>query len=322
MWVGYRSGLLAALAFAGAWIAPLSALASDTALPFLNFPVAGAGTEPLGWSANANFYGRGLTTSTIDPNTSAVVNLNGGLGLLEYRMPWLSVALIGNLGQGHISYQQMFQDTYESSQAGGVRARAYWGPLAFTVGGSLGRDEFLTNLQNGSNNWDASENEIHATLSGRFHFGSGPIWVAPLVGYRYLDLDQDAHLIGSSIIAEENDISRLFFTGAKLELEFVDQLNNIMRPWAFGGYTHEFGSQAPMGPSVFFDQQMAGNQFTLFPQGTAGVPAPFPSPNTEVAGLGLDVVIGKAVTIEGAYYREYNDYYTAWNYKGGVRVSW
>jgi hypothetical protein len=216
---------------------------------------------------------------------------------------------------------QVLQDTYASSQALGLRASADVGPLVFTLGGSRAWDTYQSILQNSNDSWDGSEREIHGVVSSSLHFG-GPVWLAPLVGFRQLDLMQDAHMLGSSIIPSETRTSQLLFLGTKLEFEFRDQLNNVLKPWVFGGLTHEFKDQAPLGPSVFFDEQVAGNKYTLFPQGTTGVPTVFPSRDTKVVGIGLDVDFWKVVTIRGAFYREFNDDYSSINYKFGGVLRW
>ena len=73
---------------------------------------------------------------------------------------------------------------------------------------------------------------------------------------------------------------------------------------------------------MFFAEQVAGNQFTLFPKGTSDVPIVFPSRDTKVVGVGMDVEFWKTVTINGAFYREFNDAFDSVNMKFGAIVKW
>ena len=318
--VAYRSRWLGVLLIAATLPFVSPALANDVA-PFKMFAAGDAAAWPLGWSTEAYLYTGSRTTSTTDQNSSAHVDMTGGIGVLQYNFPWLSLAVLGNVGHTHITYLQVLQDTYASSDALGLRASANLGLLSLTVGASAAHDAYQTILQNGANSWDGAEREIHGTLSSRIRLG-GPLWLAPLGGFRYLALSQDAHMLGTSIIPHETDPSKLAYAGTKAELEIRDELNNVLTPWIFGGVTHEFANQAPLGPSVFFTEQIAGNEYTLFPQGTTGVPAVFPDHTTGVFGLGVNLEFQKVLTIDGAFYREFNSDYDFYNYKLGAVLRW
>jgi Autotransporter beta-domain len=318
MSIAYRSRLTAALMITAA-LPLVSAALADDASPLQIPPVGTA--SPLGWSTGAYVYTGSRDTLTTDQSSSAHIDMTGGIGVLEYSFPWLSLAVIGNVGHSHIGYLQVLQDTYASSQAVGLRASADLGPLVVTVGSSVAHDGYQSVLQNGIGTWDGSEREIHGSVASHIDV-AGPLWLAPLAGFRYLDLSQDGYLLGSSIIPSELDISRLAFAGTKVELRLRDELSNVLTPWFFAGFTHEFANQAPLGPSVFFTEQMAGNEYTLFPQGTSGVPAVFPGHDTGVFGAGFDLELMKVVTINGAVYRENNADFNSVNYKFGGVVRW
>jgi hypothetical protein len=324
MSVAYRNGfpamaLIAAMASSVcAWPFVAPAAADETYKPIANVDV---GAWPVGWSTQAYVYSGTKTTSTTDQNTSVHVDMTGGVGVLQYNFPWLSLAVIGNVGHSHIMYLQVLQDTYESSGAVGVRGTASLGPLLVTLGGSGAHDAFQTTLQSGSDNWDAREREMHGSVSSRLHFG-GPVWLAPLVGFRYLDLNQDAHLLGTAIIPRETDPSKMLYGGMKVEFALRDERNNVLEPWVLGGVTHEFVAHAPLGPSVFIADQVAGNEYTLFPQGTAGVPIVFPDRTTGVLGLGVKLDFAQVVILNGAFYREFNSDYAGYTGKFGATVRW
>jgi hypothetical protein len=299
----------------------ISAARADDALPFGGFPFGATAPPPLGWSATGYVYNGSRNTLTTDQNSSAHIDMTGGIGVLQYSFPWLSLAIIGNVGHTHIGYLQVLQDTYAASQAIGGRASANLGPLILTLGGSVAHDGYQTVLQNGTNSWDGAEREIHGTIASHINIG-GPLWLAPLGGFRYLELSQDTHELGSSIIPSEVDTSKLAFGGTRLELALQDELRNVLKPWAFAGVTHEFSNQAPLGPSVFFTEQMAGNEYTLFPQGTSGVPAIFPARNTSVYGGGVDLEFLQGLTVDGAIYHESNAAFHSLNYIIGGALKW
>jgi hypothetical protein len=262
-----------------------------------------------------------LSTLTTDSNTSAQVNLSGAFATLEYGVPGLRFGVVGNVGHTHVTYLQVLQDTYFDSAALGLRANADIGPFVLTVGASGARNRYDSILQNSDDHWNGSEWEVHGSVTGHLYF-AGPVWLAPVVGYRHLELRQDAHMIGSSIIPADVAPSDVLFGGLRVELDLRDQRQNIIKPWVFGGITHEFSDQAPMGPSVFLTEQIAGNHFTIFPQGTTGVPQVFPAKDTKVFGGGMDLDIGKVLSLRGAFFREFNPDFVTSNYRLGAVLRW
>lgn len=282
---------------------------------------------PLGWSANTYLYNENLTTSTDNALTNANTQVTGGIAALEYRFPWLSVAVLGNFGHTHVSFLQApgipFGKTeFASSGAVGVRGRAYLGPFVFTLSTSTASDQFNVVTPVSNDLWDGNERAVYGSLAANIHIGTGPLWFIPFVGARYLALTQDAHMAGFESIPEETRLSELGFAGSKLELRLVDERNNVLTPWLFGGVTHETQATPPMGPSVFVTEGMAGNQYTLFPPGTTGVPAVYPGQDTEVFGVGADVNFAQVVAINLAFYREFNAEYASTTYTLGAVLRW
>lgn len=309
---------LAMSAFMAVVLSASSLFADERSSPFASFSAASSASA---WSADASVYTGKLDTNTTDPLTSFETTMTGVMGSLAYRTPFGSLALVGITGRAHVMYLQILQDTYTTSNGLGLRGSADIGPVTFTVGGSMTRDTFGSVLQNSVDSWDGSGREVHVKAAGQFHFG-GPVWVAPELGYRHLELQQDAHMLGSRMIPDETKSSNLFVVGARLELQLVDQRHNEIRPWVFGGLSHEFENQPPMGPSFFLTDGFAGNQFTAFPAGTSGAPPVFPAHDTQVVGVGLDLDIQKVFSVRGAWYRTFNESFDGVSYKLGAVIHW
>src|SRR5579862_3147183 len=98
---------------------------------FKAYPINGVTDVPTGWQVSAFLYNGSLNTSADNMFTTSHVDVTGGIAALEYRFPWLSVAVLGNFGRTHVMYLQVLQDTFATSAAIGVRGRAYLGPLTF-----------------------------------------------------------------------------------------------------------------------------------------------------------------------------------------------
>jgi hypothetical protein len=312
--------LTTALAVAALWLL-VSPCWADDSLVLKAVPASAATDVPLGWSASAYLYDNHLTTSSDNIFTNVHTDMTGGLAAFEYRFPWLSVAVLGNFGHTHVMYLQLPQDNYTSSGAVGVRGRAYLGPFTFTLSTSTANDKFHTITLGSDDMWDGSERAVYGKMALDFPV-AGPVWFDPFVGARYLALTQDTHTLGLATIPEETRTSQLGFAGAKLELKLRDERNNLLRPWLFGGVTHEYEDTPPMGPSVFVTEGMAGNEYTLFPPGTTGVPAVYPGRSTEAFGAGVDMDFAKVLTLNAGIYREFNSEYTSTTYKLGADVRW
>jgi hypothetical protein len=306
-------------------VAALSLLVSpcwaDDSLALKAVPASAATDVPLGWSASAYLYDSHLTTSSDNIFTNVHTDMTGGIAAVEYRFPWLSVAVLGNFGHTHISYLQLPENNYTSSGAIGVRGRAYAGPFTFTLSTSTANDKYHFITLASDDMWDGSERAVYGKMALDFQV-AGPVWFDPFVGARYLALTQDTHTLGLATIPEETRTSQLGFAGAKLELKLRDDRNNLLRPWLFGGVTEEYADTPPMGPSVFVTEGMAGNAYTLFPSGTMGVPAVYPGRSTQVFGAGVDLDFAKVLTLNTGIYREFNSEYTATTYKLGADVKW
>jgi len=285
-------------------------------------PASAATDVPLGWSASAYLYDSHLTTSSDNIFTNVHTDMTGGIAALEYRFPWLSLAVLGNFGHTYVSYLQLVPN-YNSTSSGavGVRGRAYLGPFTFTLSTSTASDKFHFVTLASDDMWDGTERAVFGKLAADIHV-VGPVWFDPFVGARYLALTQVAHTLGFATIPEETRTSQLGLAGAKLELKLRDERNNLLQPWLFGGVTHEYEDTPPMGPSVFVTEGMAGNEYTLFPPGTTGVAAVYPGRNTEVFGAGVDMDFAKVLTLNAGIYREFNSEYTSTTYKLGADVRW
>jgi hypothetical protein len=293
---------------------------ADDSLVLKAYPINGVTDVPVGWSASAYLYNSSLNTSADNQFTTAHVEMTGGIAAIEYRFPWLSVAVLGNFGHTHVMYLQVLQDTYASSEAVGVRGRAYLGPLTFTLSTSTAGDKYQSILQNGANTWDGQERAVYGSVAADLN--AGPAWFVPFAGARYLALTQDAHMLGGAGIPEETRHSQLAFAGARVELRLRDDRNNVITPWLFGGVSHEYEDIPPMGPSVFITEGMAGNQYTLFPPGMTNVPALFPGRTTQAVGAGVNMDFAKVFTVNGGIYREFNTEFVATTYKLGAALKW
>jgi hypothetical protein len=291
---------------------------------FKTYPINGITDVPAGWQASAFLYNGSLNTSADNQFTTAHVEVTGGIAAIEYRFPWLSIAVLGNFGHTHVMYLQVLQDTFASSAAIGVRGRAYLGPLTFTLSTSTAEDKYQTVLQTAANAWDGAERAIYGSVAADLNAGAA--WLVPFAGARYLALTQDAHMLGGAIggaaIPEETRHSQLAFAGARVELRLRDDRNNLITPWLFGGVSHEYEDIPPMGPSVFITEGMAGNQYTLFPPGMTNVPALFPGRTTQAFGAGVNVDFAKVFTVNGGIYRELNAEFASTTYKLGAALRW
>ena len=312
-----RAAAALVLLTAPSWADDSSALKSPV---FKAYPINGVADVPVGWQASAFLYNGSLNTSADNMFTTSHVDVSGGIAALEYRFPWLSVAVLGNFGHTHLMYLQVLQDTFASSAAIGVRGRAYLGPLTFTLSTSTADDKYQTVLQNAANAWDGAERAIYGSVAADLN--AGPAWLVPFAGARYLALTQDAHMLGGAGIPEETRHSQLAFAGARVELRLRDERNNLITPWLFGGVSHEYENIPPMGPSVFITEGMAGNQYTLFPLGMTNVPAVFPGRTTQTFGAGVNMDFAKVFAVNGGIYREFNAEFVSTNYKLGAALKW
>jgi hypothetical protein len=317
---GRQSAGVAFFIAASLWLAS-PAVAADEPLPFKAPPALQATFAP-GLSLIFDPYWSNKNVFGADPSTSAHIDQNGAVGVLQYDAANWFVGITGEVGHSHITYLQVLDDMFVSSTGLGARAGLKYGPLTATIGGSYAHDSFR-DVQFDTNQWTGREREVHAIVSGHWD-GPGPLWLDPMIGFRRLTLDQDAHLLGfAAIIPQDTRNSRLAFAGSRVGLAFRDVAGTSgFKTWVFGGITHEFDETPPMGPSVFLADQVAGNQFTIFPQGVVGTPTPFPSKNTRVVGAGIDADVRDMFVFRLAYYREFNDLFGSVNYRASVGIRW
>jgi hypothetical protein len=325
--MGFWNRLTAARAAAALVLLTAPSWADDSSVfkspVFKAYPINGVTDVPAGWQASAYLYNGSLNTSADNLFTTGRVEVTGGIAAIEYRFPWLSVAVLGNFGHTHVMLPQVPQDTFASSAAIGVRGRAYLGPLTFTLSTSTAQDKYQTVLLTAANAWDGAERAVYGSVAADLH--AGPAWFIPFVGARYLALTQDAHMlgpVGGAVIPEETRHSQLAFAAARLELRLRDERNNLITPWLFGGVSHEYEDIPPMGPSVFVTEGMAGNQYTLFPPGMTNVPAIFPGRTTQTFGAGVNVDFAKVFTVNGGIYREFNAEFASTTYQLGAALRW
>jgi hypothetical protein len=284
-------------------------------------PIAQLNLAP-NWSLSAYPYWSNKNVFGADQNTSAGIDQNGGVGVLEYEAPRWKFAILGQAGQSHVTYLQAFDDMYVKSAGIGLRVGANFGPFIATFGASVARDSFLDVQPTASNDWKGSERELHGVLSAEWNPG-GPVRFKPMIGFRYLELSQDAHTLSQfTPIPQDTRTSELLFAGSRVEFVIRDLAGGALKPWIFGGYTHEFQNVVPIGPSVFLAEQVAGNQFAIFPAATIGAPTLFPAHDTGVLGAGVDIDILKFLTLHAAYYHEFNDAFRSDNLRIGAGVRW
>lgn len=73
---------------------------------------------------------------------------------------------------------------------------------------------------------------------------------------------------------------------------------------------------------MFLAEQVAGNQFTIFPAGVVGTPTLSPAHDTRLSAPASTSTSVQRLVFHAAYYREFNDLFGSVNYWVGAGIRW